>query len=759
MHGTVWRREVGALTMGSHAGPNLPKLQPERLGGSARGLWGMSYLYVFGHSLATEGGATTADRDAMTHLASAGQMREVNRALGGAQLVLNNILSSAGTPHFSGGYAHLLQCVRRPGKEERRPYATLTSQATAGATSLSVTLPSGVVIGDFKDGDLLHIGTGDTGGTGGETGFITGQPSGTTINLRDATTRTHAAGDPVYWIPTDELPINALYLLYYGHNDYVFNLRNAVQTAYEQALRMIISRCRASEIYEHTHTSNVFTGSGTTLTNTRGYSSSDTTRNMIAGDTWTIHVSDNFPGGYVGVLFENTDTTVAGTISWTVDGAAQTTRTIHASPRAGRIVPMFFRVPLTAGRHKLVFTRDTSGASGIVTADCWWPEARLSPAILVPLMNRPWKYNNTDSTTGDNGGPTLNGHMRTTLQAQANVGAGTFTVNQATRADGTTQNRLFPTYPPTGTDVVIAPGTANEERFLTDAAVTGTDPYTISIDGTLANQHSAGTEVQFGISDAIVLHTINPAIKSVVNEFDTSVICVDVDKVFHGESPPPGSSTSNAMSTKNQTRLSYDYTHPSDEGHQKLGQTFWEALEQSSALTTEVISSMSVPSAPWPIEAVFISWANVGTTVYTGTTAQGLARTSGGTFFRVRKDVRRVVEWRAVAFVQTNATNVDARLRAEYSIDNGTTWVTLGRLQFTNNPPADADDIASDLLVGSNGGAANTFRINNPPYPGTSAWHRMPAEAITDDTQFRFKNVQGTTTGTQVLEYLALEFR
>jgi hypothetical protein len=477
---------------------------------------------------------------------------------------------------------------------------------------------------------------------------------------------------------------------------------------------------------------------------------------MAAGDTWTINVPDNFPGGHIGVLFESIDTTVAGTVSWTVDGVAQTTATLFGCPKSGRISPFFFRVALTAGRHKLVFTRVSGGAAGTFTADCWWVESRLKPAILVPLMSRPWKYNNTDTTTGDNGGPTLNGHMRTTLASGTTGGSSTtLSVNQATRADGTTQLRLFTTYPPSGTDVVIAPGTANEERFLTSGAVTGSGPYTITLNGTVVNTHATSTEVQLGISDAIVLHTINPAMRTVINEFDNSVIPVDVDEVFHGPSGP-----GNVMSTKVESTLSYDYTHPSDRGHQLLAKALWEGLERSPALTTEMISSTSAPTAPVLCDLNLISWGSAVTAVYMGSTNQSLALTSGGVHFRVRGDIRRCVEWRAVAYVTTSTSlAVDARIRPEYSIDNEVTWTTLGRLQFTANPPTDTDDLASDLILGTNGGAIPGWRVNNPPYPGTSAWHRIPQEAINEDTVFRFRNVQGTTTGTASLGTLSLQFR
>jgi hypothetical protein len=118
------------------------------------------------------------------------------------------------------------------------------------------------------------------------------------------------------------------------------------------------------------------------------------------------------------------------------------------------------------------------------------------------------------------------------------------------------------------------------------------------------------------------------------------------------------------------------------------------------------------------------------------------------------------VEWRAVAYVTTSTSlAVDARIRPEYSIDNEVTWTTLGRLQFTANPPTDTDDLASDLILGTNGGAIPGWRVNNPPYPGTSAWHRIPQEAINEDTVFRFRNVQGTTTGTASLGTLSLQFR
>jgi hypothetical protein len=213
------------------------------------------------------------------------------------------------------------------------------------------------------------------------------------------------------------------------------------------------------------------------------------------------------------------------------------------------------------------------------------------------------------------------------------------------------------------------------------------------------------------------------------------------------------------MSTKDATKLAGDGVHGNDESHQELAEALWKLFESSGAFGIQQATSQSPPTTPVPSEAVVIALGNVGTTIYSGTTAQNLSRTSGGVnMFRTRHDLRRAVEWRAVVFVQTNATNIAARLRAMYSIDGGTTWLSLGKRPH-GIEPADGDtDVGADLLIGSNGGAANTLRANTPR-PSQSAWWPLPPEAVTDDTWLTFRNVQGTTTGTQVLESLAFQFR
>jgi len=655
-------------------------------------------MMVFGHSLARGLGASDTDRDSVTHLSAMLPTREIDRSVSGA------VLHSAQGGLGDGGYAAVMQHDTR----QARPAAVLGAQANAGTNTLTLTT---VGTPPFTNGQMIHVGNGDTGGSGGETAWIQSGGGTTTLTLTNNLVRTHANGQAVFEVPTAYIKQNPLYLLWYGANDLgrapiTSAYYPALRARYTDSLRAILTRVRAAEVFENNHPSCVYTGTwaaDTTPIN-RSNSGNSLKQATVVNDKVTIAVPDNYPGTPIGLQFVNA--TGAGTDpvwTFTVDGVAAGTLTVYDSTSGAVAKVQVKRLTgLAPGRHVIEAQLTTLG-SRTAYFDCWTIGALEPPLVIMPGMNR------MPNDWGTYASAWLNAPQRTTLSATYGVGSTVITIPSTT---GWQQ----------GTTITFEEGTGNAETGEVKTIDSGTQ---LTLVAATTKSHNSGTAVRGGLQDADV-PIFNTMIQQVGAEFDDRVVYVDTDSIIN----------------ENAGYFWRDGAHFNDLGHVVLVKAYWEAFERSRGMGPDLMAYTATPTAPNPSELIFgvaatITWTN-----------QPAAETEllGQVYYRKVADFRRVNEVMLYGTIAV-AGLAGARIAVQYSTDSGTTWVNMGRdsnFSPSTNAARDAVSIPIDSIA-----------VN--PIVGT--WQPVPPEAMVENLWLRCVGYGGDGVADPSLRCLILVCR
>lgn len=694
-------------------------------------------LIAYGHSLIAGDLASDSTRDVMTHLAAMLGAKERNYAKGSASLMYVN---NPATGHY-GVIGTLLQTYKRP---IRAASTIATVDPAVGATVLTLaqnpqtTSATGV---PFRVNDTVHIGTGSTGATGGEIARVVAT-SATQITLGgfeglenySGLVRDHAIGDPVYVVPTHYGAGNTLFLLGEGGNQLarygsgVYNAAPPGQNAqrwYQEALRLCISRFRAAEIFEPDHSALVFSGSwGAAISSIEvsGSFAAQGGRNPTAVNAAvTFHVPDNFPGGTVAFNFIGASGNTGGGVwTFTVDGAAWTvngpntgtgnTFTTIATPTTPSNKPAYYCARLqglAAGRHTIVATMSTLEANNYF--DFATIEAEDPPVVMVVLGHR---FLSWDPTGG-----LEHGHLHPTLSSQANAGA---TSVQVTQSPVSTSRQIAatPQVPKAGEFIVInpQPGDVSPQEVRTVTTVTGASaPFTINFSGGgLSNTHASGTRVELGVKDYDCRNVLNPWTASVKGEFDDYVILHDPDIYLN----------------KDPQWFGPDDAHPTDKGAAYIAEQIYRQLESERLINQRTYSRLSRPITTMVYRVTFLAtntafaWTNM---------PSALTEFGGVTNFRQTADLSRFYECR-LGCIQTAAGSTGAKLRLQYSIDAGTSWRHLNRIQNATDSqatstgwaePTAATDTVCQIPIGAGTGLKTS--VSGIPSPG--GWAPIYPEA------------------------------
>jgi hypothetical protein len=490
-------------------------------------------VIAYGSSIIAGNSASDTTRDMMTRLAAMLGAKEYNYAKGGAQLMwVNDVVN--------GEYG-TLGAILQTWKRANRPAGVLTSNVSAGASTIPVTPnPSTgsttTPTTPFKVDDIIHIGTGAAGATGGEVCRVNAVTAtnldlfGSEVTESYVLQRNHLAGEPVYVVPTHYGAGNTLFMLWASQvAPYGSGVWTNAQRWFQDALRMALSRLRAAEVYEPDHTALTFGGSwaGPILgPSVSGSTVAQGAKNpTLVNASVTFNVPNNFPGGAVSFNVASTQGNTGGGVwTFTVDGVSAGTMTQVATPTSPRIKPAYFCkrfTGLTAGRHQIVATMTTLETNTYF--DNFVIEAIDPPIVVLFTPHRFLSYDGMTSIFD-------HGHIRPTLAAQASAGATSISVNQSPLS--TSRQLAAGSVPKAGEFLVIdpQPGDVAPQEVRVVTSVTGTGPFTINFSGgALASTHASGTRCELGGKDYDVRNVEGPWISSVAAEFDTYVVLHDMD--------------------------------------------------------------------------------------------------------------------------------------------------------------------------------------------------------------------------------------
>jgi hypothetical protein len=224
------------------------------------------------------------------------------------------------------------------------------------------------------------------------------------------------------------------YLLIWGANDLGVvpgSTMPQITSAYQQALRAVITRCRASVIYEDNYVpasgsvGQPVYGAGFTVTNSTSDYSSGTSLHD-ATSTTNANITLTIPADYAGetiyIQFVANAGVLGGTV--TLSGTAGVTGTIVTSSiipsGASTHVPVVKRITgLTAANagQTIILTVTAIDAGGTVRFDCWGLEADNPPPVIVANMPRLTQtgYNGYTNTFGDPDVVALNAAMASVI--------------------------------------------------------------------------------------------------------------------------------------------------------------------------------------------------------------------------------------------------------------------------------------------------------------------------------------------------------
>jgi hypothetical protein len=718
---------------------------------------GIGQVIASGDSVIASGdGVSDTTRDVMTRLAAMLGAKEFNYAKGGAVLMWGNDF----TRSEYGILPSLLHWWKRP----VRPASALSGNSIVGASVISVTPnpATGSTTGPaYVQGQLLHIGN----GTNGELARVQ-STSSTQITLAGfegtenwtGLVRSHSTGDPVYVVPGHYGAGNTLFLFEcvnqlgrYGSGGTWAN----AQRWFQEALRMALSRMRAAEEFNPDHTSIAFTGSwGAAISSPAcsGSTIAQGARNptlVNAAATW--HVPNNFPGGTISFnILQAAGDTGGDVYSVTVDGSAWTvngtntgtanTVTTVATPTNPVNKDAYYCARLwglTAGSHTIVVTKTTHAASNTYL-DNFIIEAQDPPIVILFKGHRLLSWD--IATSGYD-----YGHIRPTLQAQANPGATSIAVNQSPFSGS--RQLLAATVPKAGEILVIDVGASQEVRTVT--SVTGTGPFTINFSGgALVGTHVVGSRCELGIKDYDVRSILNPNwLEPVRAEFDDYVTMHDMDTYIQ----------------KNPKWFHLDFAHLNDEGQAMAAEQIYRQLVEERLIDPRGSSRLSRPVQVPSMRTSFLDASSpvAWIAMPSGLSEFPLTTTGNGGFRRVA-DLTRYYEAR-IGCIQTVLGATNAKLRIQYSIDAGTSWRFLHRCCSVTDPQATSTNwleptSATDPMLG---------QIDlNAAFPASgvkfSLWSPIYAEVLQQqytDTLLRVTGIGGDSAARPAVTAVWLEFR
>lgn len=662
----------------------------------------ISRIFFWGHSLiggTTAFGASDPEKDFVTHTGALLRAQDISKGTNGAVLGFHQQGTS------DGGYAKVLQEDYR---KQRGSSVITTTNPAIGATTVQVGVGHGV---RFLVNDMINVGTGDTGATGGEVAWVASIAGDVlTLKFKSPTTglvRDHAVGDPVYVITGDYLNLNPLHFIWYGQNDIgrypiASALVAGARDRYFNPLEMIIARFRSAEVYENDHSSCVYSGSGWGAVTAATDKNSGANHRPVSSTaaTVTIHVPDNFPAGGTVVLgFIYTAGTVGNTtvLSVSIDGGSAITKPIQAT-HAGMVNGVCMRLTgLAAGRHQIVVSVPTFQIS--TSFDWWGIEAPAPPFIMVGGWHRFENY--TVHNTWAN-------QQRTT----------TFT-----SLSGTTINVGSTTGGLVGQTISFANGDVREITAVVDA-----DTFTINT--ALSSTPAGGSTVTYGEQDAD--HTTLDTLTAdfIADNFDDAVAYLPTDPIFN----------------KDPSFFWQDGAHLSDKGHAALAFKAEQLLQSTAGFTKELVAKTAVHNAPYPAEIVLFP----GFTRGTATEAQlpyavwinmpsGSPPWFGGSIHNVTiVDLRKVRQVRFFATIHVAGASGSGIL-LQVSPDNGTTWTSFTR---SNLYAA----VATELLMTATG-------------LKDTGWIDVPAEVKVENAQLRIVGNAGNGTADPGIGKVACHFR
>lgn len=656
---------------------------------------------VYGHSYAAGGGASAEERRVAQHLAAMLPARLVDRSQGGAIVHWPNNATGGGGAGQTGdaGYGYVLQTETR----KVRAGTTLSAGPASGATTISVTSATG-----FAKNQLIHIGTGNTDTTGGETRYIT-DIVGTTLTLDNPLSRAHLTGEPVYEIPDAYIMGNPFYIVWYGENDLGADAVSSSGWKKERfigAMRTVFARCRSAEVFDQEHPSCVYSAnwSADITAAAREVASGFSYRQATAAGAYVeIHVPDNFPGGTIPLSFVGDVAITPGSEpiwSFTVDGVAAGSLTMYQPQYVaqGHVKRL---TGLTSGRHIIRATLSTLG-TGVAAFDWWGIEAPEAPLILVPGLNRvPYDYAFYGTWT--------NAKRTSTLSGLHSIGSTIINV--------VSTSLWFQ-----GQTIIFEPGTGNQEVREIQSVDSATQ-VTLTSPTTLA--HGNGTTARVGISDPDIA-TVNGYLQTLIAEFDKRLVYVDIDATLNA----------------NPAYFWSDHGHFNDLGHVAFSKQLWESLMVSEGLSPTLLAQAAVQSSPlFPTEVVI----SAGTGISIPSMPAAEQELQNVTYLRAQAlDFRRVSEVRLHTIASVAGAS-GARVAAAYSVDGGSSFKWLARDGTNKDGTTFARDNISVLI--------------DTTTPQKSAWVKLPPDAIAEDVTVRIVSYNGNGTASPVLRKIAVQVR
>jgi hypothetical protein len=689
-------------------------VDPAEIADAIRAINGLTRLHNVGHSLGAGSGASDVDRDAVSHLASALGAREYVRSWPAAIAQIHNSVAVTGLPVAgSGGFANVLQTVTPLPRPAGRIAA---GGAAAGQKVINLDTTAGMSVGD-----QIWVGTGDPVAAGrGEMAFIAVVNSGIQITTVDNLVRAHLATEPVFTVPTDYLSRLAFSTCWYGINDVVINgtgeggtgSTRVGKTSFKNAMRTILAFLRCAEYMDCGHPSCSRTGSWGTLTATNLFAPSNIIAPTANGAVQRIEVPSGHPGG----IFLAFWSLAASGNTWTiaVDGVAngQVCETRNAHFAGSYNVQVIF-VPLTAGQHYVTATVSNwiNGNGGFLG---WGIPSRIPPLVLFPNISLPFDYSPWL--------PAVYSQVSSAVNNGAGyaIGTSSFTIDVPVYTYGGGVSPAFRA----GEPVIFERGTGQEEVLTVAADAAGT---TLTTTTPSTKTHADNAPVIGNFSQESIKR-MNTALDEVRAEFDAAVIPVDLYTLLAlNEDPLQGPDT---------TLLTWDKVHYNDRGYSKIARIFKQALEASPLLTDDYVAALALSTAPLPSPADLV-------TASIATVPTLLGAEVGAGLNRLKRDLRKAYKVRFQCVV--GGTPVAAsRIRPQYSPNNGTTWLNLGR-------PGDWSEramTATDLLEAS--GATTGYK--------DSGWVDIAPPAIQQKDVLLRLIVGNATTGSVTLTKGEVDF-
>jgi hypothetical protein len=240
--------------------------------------------------------------------------------------------------------------------------------------------------------------------------------------------------------------------------------------------------------------------------------------------------------------------------------------------------------------------------------------------------------------------------------------------------------------------------------------------------------HAGSSALVFGFQDADV-PVVNAMLQALVAEFDNRVVFADTDTVL----------------AKNVAYFYHDGVHYNDAGHSVLTKSFFDKLMNSPGLEADMTSYTSVPTAPLPSNVTFTSYSGSAPSAVSDAWVNmpsAVTELFGGTAHRKLVDLTKCYEGCLQVGILTNlGSGATTALRLQYSLDGGTTWKYIDRLNTY------AEGTGFEVAALNSAGSKR------------SAWIPIAAEALTKDVLLRVVGINGNATADPTFALVSASFR